>query len=75
MNFNFQAGLAPGKNRIARVKKWLHESLYGLPMDDASIAGGASQTSRNKIRKYRVRGVGVHWHTRQADAESREYCS
>ncbi len=47
--------LAPGKNRIAKVKNWLHESLHGVPADHIPSTASGNQTNRDKLRKYRVR--------------------
>ncbi|RSH93942.1 Cell cycle checkpoint protein rad17 [Saitozyma podzolica] len=48
-----EAELAPGKARIAKVKSWLHESHHGFPADYIPPPQGVSQSSRDKLRKYR----------------------
>ncbi|WWC69257.1 uncharacterized protein I206_103195 [Kwoniella pini CBS 10737] len=42
--------LAPGKARIARVKNWIHESIYGYPFDIDPTPG---TLNTDKIRKYK----------------------
>ncbi|WVW82874.1 hypothetical protein I302_104886 [Kwoniella bestiolae CBS 10118] len=45
-----EAELAPGKARIAKVKNWLHESLFGYPFDVPPPPGNVN---RDKLRKYK----------------------
>ncbi|KAL7424215.1 RFC checkpoint protein Rad17 [Cryptotrichosporon argae] len=45
--------LAPGKQRIARVKNWLHEALYGVPTDYNARLGEPSRAVVDRTRKYR----------------------
>ncbi|KAK6903145.1 hypothetical protein I203_108408 [Kwoniella mangroviensis CBS 8507] len=42
--------LAPGKARIARVKNWLHESLFGYPSD---VPPPPRNVNTDKLRKYK----------------------
>jgi cell cycle checkpoint protein len=49
-----QADLALGKARVAKVKNWLHEALYGVPAEYAVPGSGPSQLGRDKVRKYKV---------------------
>lgn len=48
-----ETDLAPGKARITKVKNWLHEALYGCPVD-APEEARKNQAATDKIRKYRV---------------------
>ncbi|EIW70024.1 hypothetical protein TREMEDRAFT_30228, partial [Tremella mesenterica DSM 1558] len=45
--------LAPGKARIAKVKNWLSEALYGYPADVVLPPAGMSNQSKERIRKYK----------------------
>jgi cell cycle checkpoint protein len=45
-----QAELAPGKARVAKVKAWIHEAIYGYPLD----AIQNKSVGTDKIRKYKV---------------------
>ena len=58
--------LAPGKNRIVKVKNWIHEALYGYP-PGYTPPGGPSRASVDKIRKYRV-----SWNTNDNGGVGRE---
>jgi cell cycle checkpoint protein len=49
-----QAELAPGKARIAKVRNWLHMSLYGCPMDQDPDQSSLSPRVRDNVRKYKV---------------------
>ena len=52
--FDGQAALAPGKARIAKVKAWLHEALYGVPENYVAPPGGIDPLAAAKLKKYRV---------------------
>ena len=48
-----ESDLAPGKQRIAKVKQWMTEALYGFA-PDAPQYMRENKTAVDKIRKYRV---------------------
>lgn len=48
-----ETDLAPGKARIAKVKNWLHEALYGCTAD-APAQARQNRAAVDKVRKYRV---------------------
>lgn len=56
---NPQADMAPGKQRVAKVRGWLYEALHGEP-EGAPISSQSSTSSkqlqerRDKMRKYKV---------------------
>lgn len=49
-----QSELAPGKQRIAKVRQWLHDAVFGI--SETSPPGyQPNQLVRDRLRKYKVR--------------------
>ncbi|EJT50597.1 RAD17 isoform 4 [Trichosporon asahii var. asahii CBS 2479] len=51
--------LAPGKQRVAKVAEWLYEAVHGVPESVGKSGAPVSQTTRDRLRKYRTTTVRV----------------
>lgn len=52
--------LAPGKQRVAKVAEWLYEAVHGVPESVGKSGAPVSQTTRDRLRKYRV-SLSLHF--------------